>query len=106
MEYLEDIWFWILDFIDDHTTGVKIFGISTIVAIIVGVAAYIIIDPIKIVWVGEDTNLVATSSSELRYGAIAKNRKSNNYPVEYDVSAGEVVTDDDGNIIWKLPVEE
>lgn len=106
MEFLEDIWFWILDFVDDHTTGVKIFGISAVIALVVGIAAYIVLDPIKIQWVGEDTNLVATSSSSLRYGAIAKNRKSSDYPVEYEVNAGEVVTDDDGNVIWNLPVEE
>lgn len=106
MEYLEDIWFWILDFIDDHKSGVKIFGISIAVAIVVGIAAYIIIDPIKIEWVGEDTSLVATNASSLKYGAIAKNRKSNEHLVEYEVSAGSITNDAEGNVIWNLPVEE
>lgn len=106
MEFLEDIWFWILDFIDDHEKGIKIFGVTIVIAVIASVAAYIVIDPIKIDWIGEDTSLVATNASSLKYGAIAKNRKANDYPVEYEVSGGQISTDSEGNVIWELPVEE
>ncbi|MDO4282663.1 MAG: VWA domain-containing protein [Clostridia bacterium] len=106
MEFLEDIWFWILDFIDDHTRELKIFGITFIIAIIAGVTAYIVIDPIKIKWVGEDINLIATNASSLNYTAVAYNRKASDYEVEYEVTGGQIHTDEEGNLIWELPIEE
>ena len=105
MEFLEDIWFWILDFLEDNAKILKIIGVLVVVAIVAIIAAYIIIDPIKIEWIGEDTALVATNANTLKYEAVAKNRKSSNYPVEYEVTGGEVYKDSEGEIVWQLPAE-
>ncbi len=106
MEFLEDIWFAILDFFDDHRKGLIITGIFIVVFIILSVVAYIIIDPIKIAWVGEDTVMIATSASSVNYTAVAYNRKGQGYPIEYQVTGGSVSVDDEGNAIWQLPVEK
>ena len=93
------------DFYYDHQRGLM----ATLIIIVGIIAAYItyitLYNPIKIKFVGEDTEIVATSTTKLDYGAIAYDKNRQDYPIIWEVTGGILNQNEGAEVEWDLPNE-
>lgn len=105
-EKLEDFQDMILDFYDDHKKALKISLIITLLFIIGIVTFFIIYTPVKVVFEGEDSKVVATLPTNLNIQAIATDKKGTKYEIKWTTTGGTIDKDVGEDIVWSLPEEE
>lgn len=100
----------ILDFIDDHRTGLIIFSIIAIFLLIALMVVFVVFAPAKIVISNVNTdigNVIGTKAREIQYVATAKkNNQILNSSFKWEVSDGTITVDEEGIATWKLPTDE
>lgn len=99
MEVLQDIW-------EDYKKIILII-LGVIIAIIIGITIFFAIyDPIKISFTGEDSQIIATMSNEIKIGANATNKANDKFELKWEVSAGTLSNSVGSEVLWELPNEE
>lgn len=99
MDILQEIW-------EDYKKIILIV-LGVIIAFIIGMIVFsIVYNPIKIEFIGEDSEIIATMSNELKLGAEASNKSGDTFELNWQVSAGTLSSTKGSEIVWELPKEE
>ena len=99
MDIIQDIW-------EDYKKPIMII-LAVILVFIVGLIIFsAVYNPIKITFTGEDAEVIATMSNEIKLGAKATNKSGEEFEVEWEVSDGTLSSTKANDIIWELPKKE
>lgn len=91
------------DFYYDHQRGI-IASIIIVIGILIAYIVFLIIyNPIKIKFDGEDYKILATKPTELVYKAIAYDKNTTDYPIKWEVSDGNLSSNEGSEVRWELP---
>ncbi|MBO5476979.1 MAG: VWA domain-containing protein [Clostridia bacterium] len=99
-----------LDFIDEHRLPIIIISILLVILIVGGIILKVVLSPVKVVISNANTemgNIIGTKAKTLEFTAVAKkNSKVLEAAFEWEVSGGKIQLNEDGSVIWELPVDE
>lgn len=99
MDIIQEIW-------EDYKKPI-IIVLAVILAFIVGLIIFsAVYNPIKITFTGEDAEIIATMSNEIKLGAKATNKSGEEFEIEWEVSDGTLSSTKANDVIWELPKEE
>ena len=99
MDVLQEIW-------EDYKKIILIV-LGVIIAFIIGMTVFsIVYNPIKIEFIGDDADIIATMSNEIKLGAEATNKSGEKFDLNWQVSAGTLNSTKGSEIVWELPKEE
>lgn len=99
MDILKEIW-------EDYKKIILII-LGVIAVFIIGMIIFsVVYDPIKISFIGEDSEIIATMSNEIKLGAEAKNKSGATFELNWQVSAGTLSSTKGSEVVWELPKEE
>lgn len=98
MDIIQEIW-------EDYKKPI-IIVLAIILAFVIGAIIFsAVYNPIKITFTGDDAEMIATMSKEIKLGAKAADKSGKEYEIEWEVSDGTLSSTKTSEVIWELPKE-
>lgn len=96
----------ILDFLDAHKYIIQMIIVILIGLVIIAVAWKLLYNPVKVVFEGEDSEVIGTQATSLEIKATALDKKGNKYEIKWTTTGGKVDKEIGDEVIWTLPEEK
>lgn len=98
MDIIQDIW-------EDYKKPI-IIVLAVILAFVIGMIIFsTVYNPIKITFTGDDAEIIATMSNEIKLGATATDKSGKEFEIEWEVSEGTLSSTKTSEVVWELPKE-
>ena len=87
---------------------------KTIIIVLVAIISFFLVvkiflaiyNPVRITFTGDDSDIIATMSNEVRLGAKATNKSGDKFEIEWSVSDGSLSSTSASEVVWELPKSE